>query len=298
MKDFARAGLDVNSLLVQSAPATSSAPASSKGDFRGGRAAVPSEPCRTTQGEWSLPPVAGLEPGLHETTSGRRNARLVFARDVQTVEPVQQMGARAQDHGARPFHKLTNFGKPGFGETSAAQFLGQSGGAPLPQELGPRKLAAVYSLANGFKRNLVHGGYLYIASAVCWDWNMPLKYEYCCSMEAISASAEAIWFCIVSCIASTAACFAEIVVPRLVIWDFVSVSSVLSSPVVGSSTLVSASVAVFRNPPPVAEPRNEVTLVELARSAAMRVKLLYVIWPSVPRSKPRADRPLIWPLDE
>src|ERR1035441_10559806 len=218
----------------------------------------------------SAPTVAGLPISLHRTTSGRRNARFVFARDVQTVEPVQHMGARAQHHGARPFHQLTDFPKPGFGETSAAQFLGQSGCALLPQALGPRKLARVHSLANRFQWNLFHARHLYIASAVCCAWNMPLRYEYCCSMEAISASAVAIWFCMVSCIASTAACFAAMVAPSVMICELVSFSMVFSSPVVGSSTLVSASVAVFRKPPPVAEPRNAVTLVELPRSAAMR----------------------------
>ena len=96
--------------------------------------------------------AAGLEAGRHETRSARRNRKLVFARNMQAVEPVLQMGARAQDHGSRPFHQLTHFGQTGRGETCVAQLLGQPGGALHPQELGPDKFSGTYSLANRFKR--------------------------------------------------------------------------------------------------------------------------------------------------
>src|ERR1035437_3913834 len=64
------------------------------------------------------PPAALSEGGRHKARTARCNRNLVFSRDVQVVELVQQTGALAQDYGSRPFHKFTHFGKPGGGETS------------------------------------------------------------------------------------------------------------------------------------------------------------------------------------
>ena len=81
------------------------------------------------------------------------------------------MGALAQNHGSRPFHKLAHFRQAGGGETPAAQFLGQSGGALVPEKLGPVKFSGIYRMANGFKGKVWHVGYLYIWSAVSWAAN-------------------------------------------------------------------------------------------------------------------------------
>ena len=130
--------------------------------------------------------------------SGRRNRKLVFSRDVQAVNLVQQMGARTQDHNSRPFHQLTHFGKPGCTESACAQFIRHSGDALAPQELSSFKFARVDGLPDGFKRKWLHSRYLYIWLAVSCAANMFVKYVACCSMEAISASAAAIWFCSLS----------------------------------------------------------------------------------------------------
>lgn len=139
---------------------------------------------------------AGSEVGCHDPMKFVRDGHPVFGGEVQLgLQPVElglQMSALAQDDGPRPFHQFAHFRQPGFRQTSTAQFRSECGRALVPQKLGPCEFSRAYCLANGFKREFWHERYLYIWSAVCCAANRLLKYEDCCSMEAISASETAI----------------------------------------------------------------------------------------------------------
>ena len=96
------------------------------------------------------------ETGRHETTIRRRSARLVLYGDVHPVEPVLQVSALAQDHGSRPFHKLTHFVKRGRGETPVAQVLSQPGGTLVPKRLGTVEISGTHCLSYEIEGKLAH----------------------------------------------------------------------------------------------------------------------------------------------
>src|SRR5262249_49118718 len=152
------------------------------------------------------------------------------------------------------------------GASPLANLLADEGGVFGPQQHRPGEFSGSYRLSNRIGLRLVHGRHWYIWSAVCCAANIELRYEYCCCMEAIMASAADMPVCRVTRNWFTLSVRLEMSAAREASRDWVSVSACLRSPLFESSRLLRASVAAFKNPPPVADPRNEDTPVELVKS--------------------------------